>query len=239
MFGKFAEKVLDILYPRSCPVCCDIVMPKGNMICPECMGKIHFVKEPACKKCGKEIYDEAVEYCRDCMKTEHYYEWGIPLMNYDKTGRKIISDFKYHNKRDNAGFIAQEIYKREYERILHMKADALVPVPLYYRKKRIRGFNQSEVLAEELSKLTGIPVLSDAVVRRKNTVPQKTLGQGQRFTNLIKAFEAGNIPAGYRRIIIVDDIYTTGSTIDACAHILKRYGVQKVFFICACIGRNN
>lgn len=233
------DKVFEVLFPRKCPVCDDIVVPKGDRICPECIKKIHFVKEPACRKCGKEIYDEAVEYCRDCSTKAHDYDWGFSLMNYDDMGRKIISDFKYHNRRDNADFLAEEIINRCQLQFKLMEGDVLVPVPLHFWKKRVRGFNQSEVLAKKLGELTGIPVGKDMLIRVKNTKPQKSLEHNQRTRNLRNAFKIKRIAKGLKRVILVDDIYTTGSTIDACARVLKSAGIEKVFFISACIGRNN
>ncbi|MBQ9887564.1 MAG: ComF family protein [Lachnospiraceae bacterium] len=280
---RWFDKYLEILFPRKCPVCDDIIATGGGrnsqksddiiaagsgrnspereeiiaagggrnsperednitlqsgLICPECIRKIHFVREPACKKCGKEIFDERVEYCSDCVKHRHDYEWGVPLMNYDAVGRKIIADFKYHNRRDNADFLAEEIYKRAYGKIRLMGADALVPVPMYFLKKRIRGFNQSEVLAKRLGTLLNIPVNDKILIRNRNTSPQKNLEQTQRINNLKKAFKANDIPHSIKSVILVDDIYTTGSTVNACARVLKEAGVEKVYFICACIGRN-
>ncbi len=220
-------------------MCDDIVVPRGHRICPDCIRKVHFIKEPACRKCGKEIFDESAEYCFDCSVKEHDYEWGCALMNYDDAGRKIISDFKYHNRRDNADFLAEELYKRCRLQLELMEGDVLVPVPLYFWKKRVRGFNQSEVLALRLGRLADIPVCTNMLARTKNTKPQKSLEHGQRIRNLTGAFTTLKVPADVKRVILVDDIYTTGSTIDACAKVLKGAGVQKVFFVSACIGRNS
>lgn len=233
------DKLAEVLYPRRCPVCDDIVVPKGSSICQGCVGKLHFIKEPTCRKCGKEIFDDSAEYCFDCSNKEHIYDWGFSLMSYDDAGRKIISDLKYHNRRDNADFLAEELYRRCRLQLSLMEGAVFVPVPLYFWKKRVRGFNQSEVLAKRLGRLTGIPVYSKTLMRVKNTKPQKSVRYSQRISNLEDAFEAGDIPPDIKRVILVDDIYTTGSTIDACAKVLKGAGVEEVFFISACIGSNN
>lgn len=219
-------------------MCGDIVVPRGRLICPECVKKVSFVKEPCCKKCGKEIYDDRGEYCPDCRQKPHYFDWGVSAVNYDAAGRKMIYDFKYNNKRDNGEFLACEIVNRCGMQIRHMGGDVLVPVPLYWWKKRIRGFNQSEVLAKRLGELTGIAVCSSMLVRIKNTKPQKNLEHSQRKNNLMDAFRIGRVPEGIKRVILVDDIYTTGSTIDACSRVLKTAGIEKVYFISACIGKN-
>lgn len=237
MYRKL-NKISEIIFPVKCPVCDDIVVPRGRLICPECVEKVSLVKEPCCTKCGKEIIDDRDEYCPDCRQRLHYFDWGTAAINYDSVGRKMIYDFKYHNKRDNADFLAHEIMKRCGMQIRLMQGDVFVPVPLYWWKKRVRGFNQSEILARRLGELTGIPVCGDMLVRTKNTRPQKNLGHAQRNRNLMGAFRTGKIPEGIKKVILVDDIYTTGNTIDACSRVLKTAGIEKVYFVSACIGRN-
>lgn len=238
MYKSF-EKGAEILFPRKCPVCDDIIVPKGKLICPECIEKVSLVNEPCCRKCGKEIYDEQAEYCDDCKNKVHYFEWGAAAINYDAVGRKLIADLKYHNKRDNADFAANMIAKRCSLQLSLMKADAIVPVPLFWWKRRVRGFNQSELIACKLGELVEMPVYSDMLVRTRNTKPQKNLEHLQRRKNLMGAFQVRYMPDNVKSVILIDDIYTTGSTIDACSTALKEAGIKKVYFISACIGNCN
>ena len=85
------NKILDILYPRRCPVCGDITGGFGRMICPDCLRKLSFVKSPVCKKCGKEIEDESMEFCPDCMRHPRAFEYGIALLNYDEAARHSMA----------------------------------------------------------------------------------------------------------------------------------------------------
>lgn len=117
------------------------------------------------------------------------------------------------------------------------RADAFVPVPLHKSRKRKRGYNQAEVLARELSALTGIPVCTDLIGRVKKTAPMKELSAAQRQNNLKKAFKILRNDVKLKTIIIVDDIYTTGSTIDAVSRELKSVGVEKIYFVALAIGR--
>lgn len=233
---------LDCLYPRRCPVCGEIVMPKGRLICPDCERQISRVEEPVCKRCGRQVTDETTEYCPDCMRRSHAFDQGGSLCNYNEAARKSMGKIKYQGRREYLDFYGTELAKRFGKQMMQIGADALVPVPVHPERKRKRGFNQAEVLAvrisAELEKQQGrtIPVRTDLLFRTKKTLPQKDLSAAERLKNLESAFEAGAIPPDIRRVILVDDIYTTGSTADACAKTLKRAGISGVYVVTACIG---
>ncbi|NLZ81722.1 MAG: ComF family protein, partial [Clostridiales bacterium] len=109
MGEKSFDKIIGILFPRRCPVCGEIVMPKGNMICPPCKKKVKLVKEPRCKKCGKCLVSEETEYCYDCVRKNHSYETGISLFEYDDVMKQSIYGFKYKNKREYADYYIEEL----------------------------------------------------------------------------------------------------------------------------------
>ena len=113
----------------------------------------------------------------------------------------------------------------------------IVPVPMYAKKQRARGYNQAEIIACELGKIIHIPVNTRFLKRNKNTVPMKEVSGRDRSKNLENAFIADKNVVKYKKILLVDDIYTTGATLDACAAVLKKYGVEKVYGACLCIGR--
>ena len=106
------ETFLDFLFPRRCPVCGEITSPAGSLICPSCFLKLSFVKPPVCKKCGKEIMDETMEYCSDCMGHFHAFESGVALLNYDETARTVMAQIKYKNKREYLDFFGAAMAKR-------------------------------------------------------------------------------------------------------------------------------
>jgi len=116
------------------------------------------------------------------------------------------------------------------------KPQALVPVPLHKKKKRKRGYNQAQVLAEELSRIWQLPVLDDLVVRVKNTRPMKEIEGTERQNNLKKAFKLGKNDVKLNTIIIIDDIYTTGSTVDAVAKVCREGGIDNVYVLSVSIG---
>ena len=108
-------------------------------------------------------------------------------------------------------------------------------MPLHRERLLKRGYNQAQVLADSLAEKTGIPAVSGAVIRRKNTAAQKLLGSRERRKNLEQAFAPGKDIRAWKRALIVDDIFTTGSTVDAVAKVLKDWGTERVFFVCVCV----
>lgn len=228
---------IDLLFPRRCPVCDGIVIPKGRLICQSCMKKLSFVKDPVCKRCGKEIISFDIEYCFDCVRHKRTFEYGRALINYDEKAGSSMAKIKYRNKREYLDFYGEAICARYEKVIRRMEADALVPVPVHPSRRRERGFNQAEILARRVGERLGIPVCPQMLVRNKKTMPQKGLDPVGRLKNLEEAFSAGEILKGVEGVILVDDIYTTGSTIEACTRALKRAGIKRVYFLAICIGR--
>ncbi len=233
------EILLSFFFPRRCPVCDGIVHPKGRNVCPKCREKVSFVKEPVCKKCGKEIRTPEAEYCPDCEAHRRSFDGGISLMNYDRIGRASMKAFKYRGRQEYAPFYIEEIVSRYGSRLRRFRADALIPVPMYWKKRLRRGYNQAEVLARELAKPCGLPVLAKSLVRSRPTRAQKELGAAQRRKNIEGSFCVKNLPEGVERVILVDDIYTTGSTAEACTRALMAAGVRHVLVVTVCIGKND
>ncbi len=229
------ETILNILFPRRCPVCGGIVKPAGKLICPACFRELSFVKSPVCKKCGKEIADETLEFCEDCMAHRHTFEYGMALVNYNDVARNSMVKIKYHNKREYLDFYGAALASRYEKTIRRMQVDAIVPIPIHPSRRRKRGFNQAEVLAKIVGERLGIPVMPELLVRTKKTLPQKELSATERLKNLSGAFAAGEIPTDIRRVLLVDDIYTTGSTIEACSRVLRSAGVETIYFVAICM----
>lgn len=228
--------LLDILYPRRCPIC-DVILLPAKSLCEECAGKITLVREPVCKKCGKPLSDERREFCPDCSKKAHCFSQGKAVFSYEGEIRGSMYRFKYSNKREYAAFYAEmagELYSRW---VKEKKIEVIVPVPMYFRKKWKRGYNQAEVFAKQLGRKLGIAVDRKLVRRIRNTVPQKELNDVQRKSNLKNAFQLVPGVVKYKQILLVDDIYTTGSTIDEIARVLLDAGAERVYFLCISIGK--
>ncbi len=236
VFDKGKELILSVFFPRRCPLC-DEVISYGRLICLSCEKKIPIIREPVCKKCGKPLENERQEFCSDCTRKKHNYIQGKAVFSYEKEMKLSMYRFKYANRREYADFYAEIAKNRYKDWITYRNIEAIVPVPLYAGKKRKRGYNQAEVFAERLGKKCGIPVEKSLIKRVRNTVPQKELNEQQRKDNLKGAFQLGSNIVKYNIILLVDDIYTTGVTVDAVADTLIKAGVSKVYILSICIGQ--
>ncbi|MDD6212244.1 MAG: ComF family protein [Clostridiales bacterium] len=232
------EILLSLLFPRRCPVCQEIVEPVGEKICPSCRKKISFICEPCCQKCGKPILKEEDEWCYDCQQHVRTFDCGVSLMNYDKIGRRTMKAFKYQGRQEYADFYMEELFSRHGKELRGFRPDCIIPVPIHKSRRRKRGYNQAELLAKRLGKRLQIPVECDLLVRYRKTTAQKELNAQERQRNLEKALRVRFLPKGMERVILVDDIYTTGSTAEACTRVLKKAGVGRVMVVTVCIGNN-
>lgn len=233
---KASDFAADVLFPRRCPVCGEIVTPFGELICPDCVGSLSPIRQPVCRRCGKEVESERMEYCFDCTKHFRTFEHNFALLNYNETASRSMSAVKYRNRREYLDFYSQAICLRYGKVLKNLRPDALIPIPVHPSRKKIRGFNQAEVLAKHISANLEIPYYPNALKRTKKTVPQKQLNPSQRLHNLEQAFSPGQLPGNVHTVILVDDIYTTGSTLEACTRVLKSMGAARVFGITICIG---
>lgn len=239
MRHKIVEEFMDIIYPPRCPVCGEVKKEKSRLTCSGCLKKLVWIQEPQCKKCGKMLAGGKQEYCFDCSKTQYHFESGYPLWNYDDIMRKSIADFKYGGRREYGEFYGEALVQRYGNKFLALKVDAIVPVPVHYTKRRERGYNQTEIVADILGKRLEIPVWKDWLIRIRKTMPQKELNQLERLKNLEEAFA---IKKQYYlqddvKILLLDDIYTSGSTVEACTNVLLKAGVKKVYVSTLCIGK--
>ncbi|HBN57451.1 MAG TPA: amidophosphoribosyltransferase [Lachnospiraceae bacterium] len=226
-----------ILFPRRCPVCHEVVEDRGQPVCVICRTKLVGITKNFCQKCGKPLLTEEQEYCMDCLRKKHWFDKGRAAFVYDETMRRSIAMYKYNGRKEYAAFYAEEILRKCAKEILIWGGDILIPIPIHPSRRRKRGFNQAELLARRLSEKSGILMDSRLLLRTKRTHTQKDLSSQERLANLKDAFfiRKGKFP--YKNIILVDDIYTTGSTVDAAARILKENGAHKVYFLCICVGK--
>lgn len=234
------EPILSALYPRRCPACDEIVAPGKGLICPACAKakKMTPIKGPYCMKCGKELAKEGDFLCGDCRRISHLFERSRAVFCYTKEVRQSIARFKFHNKREYADYYAAVTAESMADYLQMVKPDVILPVPMYKKKKIKRGYNQAEVFAKRLSEKTGISCRTDILLRTKNTVPLKELEKDARKKELEQAFwvRRERLEASWKQILLVDDIYTTGATMDACSRVLKEAGIEKVCGLTLAIG---
>lgn len=232
---KTTETVIQLLFPQRCPVCDRIVRPYGKKICPECRPKLRVAAAPWCMRCGKKLSGER-EFCSDCRRKEHRYDRARTLYEYGSVAPSIYR-FKYGGRQEYGEFFGEEMGRYLGDFIRRAQPDAIVPVPLHRSKLKNRGYNQAACLAGALGRTLDLPVEEKLVKRVKNTIPMKRLNPVERQNNLKKAFIIGqNDVKLYDRIILVDDIYTTGTTLDEIAGLLKAHGVSEVYCVTLACG---
>lgn len=233
--GRGYEFALNLVFPPRCPICDGIQATGSRGICSLCRNRVKYIREPRCMKCGKQLIEDEKEYCSDCRKRTHYFSQGRALYDYE-TVAEAIYRFKYKGKREYGEVFGEEMtfYLEDYIRRIH--PDVLVPVPMYPGKIRKRGYNQAQVLAATMGRRLNIPVDDHLVKRIRNTRALKVLNPKERLNNLKNAFILDRNGVKLDTVIIVDDIYTTGSTIDSVAKVLLDAGVKKVYFVVLAIG---
>ncbi len=232
--------VTGLLYPKRC-VACDKVLLKNEKeigFCKKCIGQIKLTGSSVCFKCGKPLEDDREELCPDCENTKHYFSQAKALYRYTGLMKPAMYRFKYSNRRCYGKVFGAHAVRLQGKWIKENKIEAIVPVPMYKPKERRRGYNQATVFAKALGEQTGLPVL-DKVVRRENdTVAMKQLSGAKRKKNLLNAFILGENDVQFRKVLIVDDIYTTGTTMDEVSKTLLNGGVKEIFGLCVCIGQS-
>lgn len=227
--------LLDYALPPRCPACGEIVDETGTF-CATCWQSIEFIGDPICATCGVELPSQAMGdelTCGACLAEAPPFERARAVMRYGEVGRTIAHRLKYARRVSLARVMAKHM-----RRLLIPDAgdDALlVPVPLHRWRIWSRGFNQAALIAGQLSRATGVPVETGLLRRTVNTPPLHSLGPRARRQTVKGAFSlAPDAKARLkgRTVILVDDIWTTGSTASACARVLKGGGAERVEILC-------
>ncbi|CDD34621.1 amidophosphoribosyltransferase [Roseburia sp. CAG:309] len=228
--------LMTLVFPHKCAACGKTMSGKRvEMLCETCDRQLHRITEPRCKRCSKPIADITQELCEDCSQREYVVSSGKALYLYDERMQQVIRQFKYEGCFEIGNYFAERMAEAFGDWIQREKMEMIMPVPVHRKRLRFRGFNQAAVLAERLGECLGMPVLSDLLIRTEDTKPQKTLDMHKRIANLQKGF-AVTKPVVGKRILLVDDIYTTGATLEACGKVLKKAGSEKICFVSLCIG---
>lgn len=238
-FLNFFSSLLCFLYPPRCPICDQIPSP-GLLICPKCYSSITFVTQPYCYSCGKPLSEKEQEFCHDCLTHKKSFERGFSLALYDSVTKPSLAAIKYKNKRQYLQFYGEETIKTYGTLFQSFAFDAVIPVPIHPKRQKKRGYNQASLLAKYIGHSLSIPVYDSFVIRKINTLPQKNLSPEQRLHNLKQAFSLypgyEQVTFPFRRVLLVDDIYTTGSTMEAITCLLKQHGIKEVYIFSICIG---
>ncbi len=234
VWNKTVRFAVQLLFPLRCPMCDEIVTPFGEKICPACRWKRRLLTGSYCMKCGKKV-EEQREFCGDCRTRKHEFVRGRALYEYESVTGSLYR-FKYGGRQEYADFYGEELAFYLGDFVRSIRPDALIPIPIHPDRLRRRGYNQAVLLARSLGHRVNVPVLENYLLRVRNTVPLKRLNPQERQNNLKKAFNIRENDVKLNTVILVDDIFTTGSTVDEAARTLSAAGVQRVYFVALACG---
>ncbi len=232
-----AAAALDLIFPPRCPLCDGLLQKGEHGICARCGKTLPYVTEPYCMKCGKALEEENSDLCPDCRRIAHAFVRCRSVFVYEDRMKSAMYRLKYAGRKEYAGALAKLSAEYLGDWIRQIGPDAVLSVPLHKSRMRKRGYNQAALFAKALSERLGLVCRDDLVMRVKKTLPQKNLSRSERQKNLKKAFKIRQNDVKLDTVLLVDDIYTTGSTMDALAETFLRAGAKSVYCLTICTGR--
>ncbi|RPJ63192.1 MAG: ComF family protein [Dehalococcoidia bacterium] len=218
---QLQNEVIDLFFPRECIGCGKI----DDFICIQCAKKLSRLVPPLCPKCGKP--EASGHLCYECWGKSSNIDNVYSVFVFDGTMRKAVHSLKYHNLRAIAGCLGK--YMASYYVANNLNGNILVPVPLHENRVRERGYNQSILLAREISRIVEIPVDAKLIKRTRDCISQaRTKNVEERRRNMENAFSPISDMISGMEIILIDDVCTSGATLEACATVLKKAGASRV-----------
>ena len=228
---RFRSTVFQFFLPPQCP-CCERFSEEGKQgFCSNCLSQIRWIEPPFCSICGIPFISREVEThpCGACVTHRKYFTIARALGAFEGSLQEAIHRWKYEGKTYLTPFFADwmaEGLNRHWE---PGSLDLLIPVPLHTRRLRERGFNQALLLVRELSRRTGIPYRKSILQKKKSTIPQVNLSGVEREKELRGTFHViGKEELSGLSVLLIDDVYTTGATVNECSKVLLRGGAKRV-----------
>lgn len=220
---------LDLVYPPCCVLCRVRIADDRLILCDDCGSGLLSIEAPYCERCGHPL-DAPVASCPACPGRTFYFDGAFAGFQYNRPLQDLIHQLKYRNRPGIGRFLGSLLAKRVEREPGIPHITAVVPVPLHSLRIRERGYNQSAYIARGISSETGIPVLENVLARNRNTPTQTSLSPEARMANVEGVFEVVRAEAVRGATVsLVDDIFTTGATINSCARALLRAGAERVF----------
>lgn len=220
--AKIKGIALDLLFPQHCVGC----GKEGDFLCYSCRQRLSRITPPLCPRCGRPQPSGIL--CPDCVSWPAQIDGIRSPFRFDGVMRQAIHQLKYQNLRALVTPLAELLH--DYFTTNPVPAEVLVPVPLHQKRLRERGYNQSSLLARELGKLTNLLVVEDCLIRQRHATPQaRTSTVEERRSNVANAFTCRNHRLRDKQVLLIDDVSTSGATLDACAAALKAGGATSVW----------
>ncbi len=223
------KPIANVLVPRGCIVCGKTT---DTTVCADCRTTLHYIQEPYCTRCGKPFTTGSgvSHVCYDCIKGKNAFMLARAVFEYNGAAIRLIHRFKFGDQVNLAAFFSDELLMLYEVYFAGLGIDAILPVPLSPRRLKHRSYNQSHLISTGLSRSLSIPVLSSVLVKIKETQPQSRLRARQRQDNVKGAYEITDRQAlRGKSVLLIDDVITTGATVNACTRSLLRAGAHQVY----------
>jgi ComF family protein len=225
--AAFRNALLDILFPPRCVVC----RHSSTWLCATCIAQFQKILPPFCERCGRPLNTASCPYC---AKSPPRIEGTRAVAFFDGALREAIHAFKYLHRVELADYFSAML--TDYLLTFRLSVDTIIAVPLHPERERARGYNQAALLAHAVGARTHLPVWNDALTRTRATRSQTELNAEERRANVRDAFAATPRVRG-ARVLLIDDVCTTGATMDACGAALYAQGAQAVWGLALARGR--
>ncbi len=219
---------LDLLFPPVCLVCHRRISKAKDVLCPDCRDRTAVITDDYCTKCGTPLKES---FCQSCAEHDYVFSFSRSVYQYGDVIQALIHELKYQGFNSPAKFLAEGMQSYTKDNHEYAGYDLVMSVPLHRVRKRERGYNQSELIARKLARSLDIPY-SEPVQRKYYTQSQTLLSSEERKHNLKDAFRARKNLQG-KKIILVDDVFTTGSTVNEISKTLREAGASKIAVITA------
>lgn len=237
MLGIYLGRMLDWLYPPRCRYCRESIAQDQNYFCHACLQKIRLVSHPLCTTCGRPFLDTGGDdhLCGACLaRAPHFHEaraWACYPSVEDGSHplREVLQRFKYGRNISLGKPLGWLLARGCHEFLAGHSPDVIIPVPLHPRRLRWRGFNQAVILGGEVRRLWKVPMDPFILTRSRETPPQTQLDEEERRKNMRGAFSVNPARSvGRKSVLLVDDVYTSGATVNECSRTLLRAGAKEV-----------
>ncbi len=234
MRNQIINKVIDAVFPQNetCDVCLEELPFKTRLnLCSSCLEKLPFNDKKVCLCCGAPVENEA-DYCLRCMDTKRAFDKCRSVFVYDGLAKKVLLSFKYGEKKYLKNLLAKLMTDKYLSE--RFEADVVTFVPMTKKEQRKRGYNQSELLAREIANSLSLEC-RPSLEKVKESPEQKSLSAKERAENLKGVFSCSDAALKGKRVLLIDDVFTTGATANECSGVLLKAGASNVLVLTACV----
>lgn len=235
LLSEISQAALNLIFPIHCQGCgIKLGYDNKRYLCPSCLKQIRLNRPPFCIRCGRSLSgsEEIRTLCPDCLNKKYYFERAWQCCQYQGLIKELIHKFKYKRKLFLKSILAEIVDDFAKTYLDYKIIDAIIPVPMYQVNTSKRGFNQAAILAEELSKPLGIGFLGNCLLKTKRAKQQVDLNKTDRLNNVKGVFEVKKgIDLKEKKLLLVDDVFTTGATVNECSKVLTAAGAKAVWVL--------